>query len=35
MNLPLSKLELSSTQYLKSFIGDVLQLLSLHFEGGS
>ena len=35
MNLPLSKLELKSAQYLKSYIGEILQLLSLHFEGGT
>jgi DNA-binding MarR family transcriptional regulator len=35
MNLPLSTLELKSAQYLKSYIGEILQLLSLHFEGGA
>jgi DNA-binding MarR family transcriptional regulator len=35
MNLPLSTLELKSAQYLKSYIGEILQLLSLHFEGAT
>jgi DNA-binding MarR family transcriptional regulator len=35
MSLPLSTLELKSAQYLKSYIGEILQLLSLHFEGGT
>lgn len=35
MNPDLSKLELKSTHYLKSFIGDVLHLLSRHFDGGT
>ena len=33
MKSGLSKLELKSTHYLKAFVGDVLHLLSLHFNG--
>ena len=35
MSTPLNGLELKSTQQVKSFIGDILQLLSLHFDGAT
>ena len=35
MSTPLNNLELKSTQEVKSFIGDILQLLSLHFDGAT